>query len=197
MDALGQEELTPNENLTHEIAPSKKPIAPHPENAGAFVPTDHSPARRRRQGRRAQSPGPVRDCGGSARRTGEGVRGLREEDRAGVEVTATDPGTHGPAHVANTSREIFSSDSSAGPEMTSPVGLKREPWHGQSQVCSAGFHATMHFKWVQTGEQRLTWPRASRWAATFFPSRLRIFPSFRLSSPSEEPCAPAIQSRSR
>jgi S-adenosylmethionine:tRNA ribosyltransferase-isomerase len=29
------------------------------------------------------------------------------------------------------------SGDSAGPEMTSPVGLKREPWHGQSHVCSA------------------------------------------------------------
>ncbi len=32
---------------------------------------------------------------------------------------------------------------SAGPAITSPVARKREPWHGQSQVCSVGFQATI------------------------------------------------------
>src|SRR4051812_19141368 len=49
----------------------------------------------------------------------------------------------------------FSNGSSAGPESTSPVGLKREPWQGQSQVRSAAFQCTMHFRWVQTGEHKV------------------------------------------
>jgi len=42
--------------------------------------------------------------------------------------------------------------SSAGPEKTSPVGLKRDPWHGQSQVWSALFQVTVHPKCVQDAE---------------------------------------------
>src|SRR5205823_519578 len=57
---------------------------------------------------------------------------------------------------------IFSRGASAGPEKTSPVGLKREPWQGQSQVLSAAFQWTMHFKCVQIGEQSLTFPSGPR-----------------------------------
>ena len=47
----------------------------------------------------------------------------------------------------------FAGDSSAGarllmagPLSTSPSRSNRDPWHGQSQVCSAWFHATMPSK---------------------------------------------------
>ena len=46
---------------------------------------------------------------------------------------------------------------SAGPEMT-PSGLKREPWHGQSQVRSASFHATRQPICVQVAEHTVSVP---------------------------------------
>ena len=47
---------------------------------------------------------------------------------------------------------FFSSGVSAGPASTSPVGVKRDPWHGQSQVCSARFHSTRQPMCVQIGD---------------------------------------------
>lgn len=58
--------------------------------------------------------------------------------------------------------QTLSNGVSAGPLWTAPVGLKREPWQGQSQVLSAAFQWTMHFMCVQTGEQRVTRPESSR-----------------------------------
>ena len=49
-------------------------------------------------------------------------------------------------------RPTRSSDWRAGPFSTSPSIVKRDPWHGQSQLLSAVFHATSHFMCVQTGE---------------------------------------------
>ena len=51
---------------------------------------------------------------------------------------------------------------SAGPEMTSPAGVKREPWHGQSHVRSALFQPTVHPMCGQMAERTVTVPAASR-----------------------------------
>src|ERR1051325_3521011 len=40
----------------------------------------------------------------------------------------------------------------AGPSITDPSTAKREPWHGQSHVVSALFHATMHPRCVHTAD---------------------------------------------
>lgn len=42
----------------------------------------------------------------------------------------------------------------AGPFTTSPVGPKREPWHGQSKVDSPGFQSTVQPRWVQRADIR-------------------------------------------
>src|SRR5437764_13164509 len=46
----------------------------------------------------------------------------------------------------------------AGPFNTSPVGEKREPWHGQSQLFSAPFHSTTHLRCVHTADFSVTRP---------------------------------------
>ena len=51
---------------------------------------------------------------------------------------------------------------SAGPARTFPLGPKREPWQGQSQVDSAWFQRTRQPMWVQTGDIFFTVPRSSR-----------------------------------
>ena len=51
-----------------------------------------------------------------------------------------------------------SSGVSAGPASTSPVGLKREPWQGQSQVESATFQLTRQPMCVQVGNSVVTFP---------------------------------------
>ena len=51
---------------------------------------------------------------------------------------------------------------SAGPEMTSPFGLNRDPWHGQSHVRSASFQPTMQPMWVQVAERSVRLPCSSR-----------------------------------
>jgi hypothetical protein len=56
--------------------------------------------------------------------------------------------------------------------MTSPFGLKREPWQGQSHVRSAVFHATVQPMWVQIADRIVTAPAGSRYAATFAPFSL-------------------------
>ena len=43
-------------------------------------------------------------------------------------------------------------DVSAGPAMTSPSAVKREPWQGQSHVRSASFHPTTHPMWGHVAE---------------------------------------------
>ena len=88
-----------------------------------------------------------------------------------------------------------SSGAPAGPEMTSPFGLKREPWQGQSHVRSAVFHATVQPMWVQIADRIVTAPAGSRYAATFAPFRSRTLPCPRLTSRSERPSAPAKRSR--
>ena len=50
----------------------------------------------------------------------------------------------------------------AGPEMTWPLGSKREPWQGQSQVFSAPFQCTMQPRCGQTAESSCAAPRPSR-----------------------------------
>jgi hypothetical protein len=51
---------------------------------------------------------------------------------------------------------------SAGPEITSPFGLNRDPWHGQSHVRSASFQPTMHAMCVQVAERSVVVPCSSR-----------------------------------
>jgi len=51
---------------------------------------------------------------------------------------------------------IGASGASAGPAITLPSGLKREPWHGQSHVLSASFQSTMHAMCVQTADTLVT-----------------------------------------
>ena len=47
---------------------------------------------------------------------------------------------------------------SAGPEITSPSGVKREPWHGQSHVRSASFQPTTQPMCVQMAERNVSDP---------------------------------------
>jgi putative transposase len=54
------------------------------------------------------------------------------------------------------------SGDSAGPEITSPLVLNRDPWHGQSHVRSASFQATMQAMWVHVAERRVVLPCSSR-----------------------------------
>jgi hypothetical protein len=58
---------------------------------------------------------------------------------------------------------------SAGPDTTFPFAVNREPWHGQSQVCSAWFQATRQPMCVQTADRSVSAPFAWREAATFEP----------------------------
>ena len=90
--------------------------------------------------------------GGSGRTggsTSSGPAGLRR----GVLVVR-----HGSSHRQFTG----ASGDSAGPEITSPVVVKREPWHGQSQVRSAGFHPTTQPMCVQIAERSVSEPSRSR-----------------------------------
>src|SRR5688500_13447976 len=59
----------------------------------------------------------------------------------------------------------------AGPCNTSPVGPKREPWHGQSQLFSESFQRTMQPRWVHTAERSWSFPCSSRYTATGRPPR--------------------------
>src|SRR4051812_25930666 len=70
--------------------------------------------------------------------------------------SATRDTSGAPCVHSSSSGEAGSSGDSAGPANTWPVGLKREPWHGQSQVDSAAFQLTMQPRWVQTGESVVT-----------------------------------------
>jgi hypothetical protein len=51
---------------------------------------------------------------------------------------------------------------SAGPAITSPIAVKREPWQGQSQVFSASFHATIQPICGQIGESSVRLPCSSQ-----------------------------------
>jgi glycine/D-amino acid oxidase-like deaminating enzyme len=94
------------------------------------------------------------------------------------------------------------SGDSAGPDRTSPFGLKREPWHGQSQVDSASFQSTLqpdtdvpyHYaRWTPdsrlilggedeprkpTGDRRTTLNRHARTLASLFPPLTEIEPEY-------------------
>src|SRR5439155_25196444 len=65
----------------------------------------------------------------------------------------------------------------AGPLTTSPVGENREPWHGQSKVRSAGFHATVHPRCVHRADRRCCVPVSSTARASFAPRRSITPPS--------------------
>ena len=106
-------------------------------------------------------------------------------------LEAAAPPSHGWSHSTS------GSGASAGPEITSPVGLKREPWHGQSHVRSAVFQPTVHPMCVQMAERSVTVPAASRYAATFAPFRSMILPCPRLTARSDCASAPANRSRIR
>src|SRR5262249_60349593 len=54
----------------------------------------------------------------------------------------------------------------AGPLTTRPRRSKREPWQGQSQVCSASFQATTHPRCGQLAENSWAAPRSARETAT-------------------------------
>ena len=45
-----------------------------------------------------------------------------------------------------------------GPWRHVPVALNRDPWHGQSQVVSPGFHRTMHPRCGHTADSVVTFP---------------------------------------
>jgi nicotinamidase-related amidase len=73
--------------------------------------------------------------------------------------------TGGTASRGPSSRSAMSSclrPCSAGPLSTSPVGLKREPWQGQSQLCSALFQRTTPPRCGQTAEHTLKDPSDPR-----------------------------------
>src|SRR4029078_10135068 len=53
-------------------------------------------------------------------------------------------------------QSISGSGVSAGPEITSPVGWKRDPWHGQSHVRSALFQPTMQPMCVHVADRTVT-----------------------------------------
>ena len=65
----------------------------------------------------------------------------------------------------------------AGPFTTVPKRSNRDPWQGQSQVLSAGFHFTMQPRWVHAAD--ISWKChlfASRYTATFLRPRRRTAP---------------------
>ena len=63
---------------------------------------------------------------------------------------------------ATAERQVRPSPTFAGPLMTSPNLSKRDPWHGQSHVFSAGFHATMQPRCGHTADRSCSAPVASR-----------------------------------
>lgn len=90
--------------------------------------------------------------------------------RAGVNARARDGpeprrarkiDDHEKDHEGSLNSTLGSGDS-AGPEITSPFGLNRDPWHGQSHVRSASFQPTMQAMWVQVAERNVMSPCSSR-----------------------------------
>src|SRR5262249_42976976 len=107
------------------------------------------------------------------------------------------PGGSLPQACAGCSSGTFSSPEMAGPLRTSPVGRKREPWHGQSHVRSVLFQWTWQPMCGHTGEQPCSSPLSSRYTATFFPPTRTIFPSPGRTSSGERASAPDSQSLTR
>ena len=59
------------------------------------------------------------------------------------------------------------------------MALKREPWHGQSQVVSPGFHRTMHPMCGHTADSVVTFPASSLYTASLVTplrTNLRVAP---------------------
>ncbi len=81
--------------------------------------------------------------------------------------------------------------------MTAPSGLKREPWHGQSQVRSASFQSTKQPMCVQVADFCVTLPRSSRDTATAWPFNSSTLPEPRGTDRSDLPSVPAKRSRTR
>src|ERR1019366_6969153 len=75
------------------------------------------------------------------------------KSRATSVALSTSRNPSGEMVVANQSR-----GRGAGPEITVPSGLKRLPWHGQSN--SAPFHCTLHPRCVHMAE--ITWNASLR-----------------------------------
>ena len=67
-----------------------------------------------------------------------------------------------PAGAHDAASQVRPSPTFAGPLMTLPNLSKREPWHGQSHVFSAGFHATMQPRCGHTAERSCSAPVSSR-----------------------------------
>src|SRR5688572_10551402 len=84
----------------------------------------------------------------------------------------------------------------AGPCSTSPLGPKREPWHGQSQLFSESFQRTMQPRWVHTAERSWSLPCSSRYTATGRPPRRTRPPEWRAiaSTDSTSPSGPVTHS---
>ena len=72
---------------------------------------------------------------------GRGRRGRFRHRPAGRTDGSRTP-VSGARAPGRTRQSTGRSGASAGPEITSPSGVNREPWHGQSHVRSTWFHAT-------------------------------------------------------
>lgn len=71
-------------------------------------------------------------------------------------------GPRGPHHFSGGASVAGASPVVAGPLMTSPVAANCEPWQGQSQHRSIGFHATMQPICGQVAERSLKLPSSAR-----------------------------------
>src|SRR3954468_8789398 len=141
-------------------------------------------------------PGGVDDEGGKREKNRRGLN-PPEVSTGCVTELALDQGPRSLCHHGSLYWPAFSiaSGDSAGPERTFPCGVKREPWHGQSHVCSTPFHATTQPRCVQTGESRVTLPCSLRYAASRLPSISTILPSPRRTARSDRASGPTKRSR--
>ena len=83
------------------------------------------------------------------------ARARRDQDRrTGVAETERGRRQSRPAPAMPPTSRVRPRPMFAGPLMTSPNLSKRDPWHGQSHVFSAGFHATMQPRCGHTADVR-------------------------------------------
>jgi hypothetical protein len=77
-------------------------------------------------------------------------------------ATTEPPSAAQSRHESRAGVARFASGFVAGPSRISPSTLNREPWHGQSQLRSAAFHATWQPRCVQRAETACSSPSSSR-----------------------------------
>jgi hypothetical protein len=82
---------------------------------------------------------------------------VSDEEFLSFYIVSSDPGEHA-ERIRGLDVGRVGSGVTAGPARMPPSTAKREPWQGQSQVCSAAFQATWQPRWVQRVETALSVP---------------------------------------